>query len=107
MTTGSAFAKPVPLFAALDDAALSEIKAAARTRAVEAGSSFFREGDRAEAFYVLDRGSVKLTQVTPEGASIRNPAFDVTPARYITAIVTERGVLRPPFDVALAAAAAS
>jgi CRP-like cAMP-binding protein len=70
VTTGSAFAKPVPLFAALDESALSEIKAAARTRAVEAGSSFFREGDRAEAFYVLDRGSVKLTQVTPEGHQV-------------------------------------
>jgi CRP-like cAMP-binding protein len=70
VTTGSAFAKPVPLFAALDDAALSEIKAAARTRTVEAGSSFFREGDRAEAFYVLDRGSVKLTQLTPEGHQV-------------------------------------
>jgi methylthioribose-1-phosphate isomerase len=45
------------------------------------------------------------TRVTPDGATVRNPAFDVTPARYITAIVTERGVLRPPFDVALAGAA--
>lgn len=42
------------------------------------------------------------TQVTPEGASVRNPAFDVTPARYITAIVTERGILRPPYPVSLA-----
>lgn len=42
------------------------------------------------------------TQVTPDGAAVRNPAFDVTPARYITAIVTERGVLRPPFVESLA-----
>jgi methylthioribose-1-phosphate isomerase len=42
------------------------------------------------------------TQVTPDGAAVRNPAFDVTPARYITAIVTERGVLRPPFLESLA-----
>ncbi|RQW77031.1 MAG: S-methyl-5-thioribose-1-phosphate isomerase [Geobacter sp.] len=30
--------------------------------------------------------------VAPEGAQVRNPAFDVTPARYITAIITEHGV---------------
>jgi methylthioribose-1-phosphate isomerase len=36
-------------------------------------------------------------QVTPDGVHIENPAFDVTPARYITAIITERGVLRAPF----------
>ena len=36
-------------------------------------------------------------QVTPHGVQIENPAFDVTPAKYITAIVTEHGVLRAPF----------
>jgi methylthioribose-1-phosphate isomerase len=39
--------------------------------------------------------------VAAEGAAVRNPAFDVTPARYIAAIVTERGVVRPPFDQGL------
>ena len=43
------------------------------------------------------------TQLVPAGAKVRNPAFDVTPAKYITAIITERGVVRPPFDVSLAA----
>ncbi|MBL8137455.1 MAG: S-methyl-5-thioribose-1-phosphate isomerase [Acidobacteria bacterium] len=42
------------------------------------------------------------TQVTPDGASVRNPSFDVTPHRYITAIITERGILRPPYVEALA-----
>ncbi|MDI6807991.1 MAG: S-methyl-5-thioribose-1-phosphate isomerase [Candidatus Eisenbacteria bacterium] len=37
-------------------------------------------------------------RVTPRGVKTRNPAFDVTPSRYITAIVTEHGVLRPPFS---------
>ncbi len=37
--------------------------------------------------------------VAPAGASARNPAFDVTPHRLITAIVTDRGIIRPPFDV--------
>jgi methylthioribose-1-phosphate isomerase len=41
--------------------------------------------------------------ITPAGAKVRNPAFDVTPARYITAIVTEKGVARPPYDKSLAA----
>ena len=41
------------------------------------------------------------TRVAPEAAKVRNPAFDVTPARYITAIISERGVVRPPFDSAL------
>lgn len=35
--------------------------------------------------------------VVPEGITARNPAFDVTPNRYLTAIVTENGVVRPPF----------
>jgi len=34
---------------------------------------------------------------------VRNPAFDVTPARYVTAIVTEAGIARPPYDASLAA----
>jgi methylthioribose-1-phosphate isomerase len=36
-------------------------------------------------------------QMTPDGVAIENPAFDVTPVKYITAIITERGVLRAPF----------
>ena len=46
-------------------------------------------------------------QVAPRGARARHPAFDVTPAANITAIVTEAGVLRPPFGPALAAACAA
>jgi methylthioribose-1-phosphate isomerase len=36
-------------------------------------------------------------QMTPDGVSIENPAFDVTPAKYVTAIITERGILRAPY----------
>ena len=46
-------------------------------------------------------------QVTPNGVRIENPAFDVTPARYITAIVTERGVLRSPYPESIRAMAGS
>ena len=45
-------------------------------------------------------------QMTPDGAGIENPAFDVTPAKYITAIITERGVLRAPFTGSIHAMAA-
>jgi methylthioribose-1-phosphate isomerase len=37
------------------------------------------------------------TRVAPEGIHVRHPAFDVTPARLIGGIITERGVLRPPY----------
>jgi len=39
--------------------------------------------------------------VAPLGMRVRNPAFDVTPSRNITAIITERGVARPPFRESL------
>jgi methylthioribose-1-phosphate isomerase len=45
-------------------------------------------------------------RLAPAGAAALNPAFDVTPADLITAIVTEAGVLRPPFGPAIAGAAA-
>jgi len=32
---------------------------------------------------------------------VRNPAFDITPARYVTAIITERGIARPPYEESL------
>jgi methylthioribose-1-phosphate isomerase len=37
-------------------------------------------------------------QMTPHGVAVENPAFDVTPAKYITAIITERGVLRASYE---------
>jgi methylthioribose-1-phosphate isomerase len=43
-------------------------------------------------------------RVAPEGIGVANPAFDVTPHRYIAAIITERGILRPPYGPALAEA---
>jgi methylthioribose-1-phosphate isomerase len=41
-------------------------------------------------------------RVAPEGIRVRNPAFDVTPHRYVSAIVCERGVARPPYLESLA-----
>jgi len=45
--------------------------------------------------------------IGPAGVSARYAAFDVTPARYITAIVTDQGICRPPYLESLAAAVAS
>jgi len=39
--------------------------------------------------------------IAPEGTHAANPAFDVSPHRYVTGIVTEKGVAYPPFDVNL------
>ena len=39
----------------------------------------------------------KDLQIAPTGVKVRNPAFDVTPAKYIAGIITEKGVIRPPF----------
>ncbi|HUA98300.1 MAG TPA: S-methyl-5-thioribose-1-phosphate isomerase [Terracidiphilus sp.] len=55
---------------------------------------------------IEERPSVEVThhggkQLTPNGVGIANPAFDVTPAKYVTAIITERGVLRAPYSESL------
>jgi methylthioribose-1-phosphate isomerase len=47
---------------------------------------------------------VKGERATPHGISARNPAFDVTPHKYLTAIITENGIVRPPFVKNLARA---
>ena len=47
------------------------------------------------------------TQVAPPGTAAENPAFDVTPSRYVSAIVTERGVARAPYEESLRKLAAT
>jgi methylthioribose-1-phosphate isomerase len=42
------------------------------------------------------------THLAPEGVQVYNPAFDVTPAALIAAIITERGLARPPYEESLA-----
>ncbi len=51
---------------------------------------------------IEERASKEVTQmqgvtIAPEGINVANPAFDVTPHRYVSAIITERGVARAPF----------
>ena len=45
---------------------------------------------------------VRHTPITAPDVKVFNPSFDVTPADHIAAIVTEKGILRPPFGPALA-----
>lgn len=44
---------------------------------------------------------VGATRIAPEGIKVENPAFDVTPNAFIAAIITERGVAKPPFTESL------
>jgi methylthioribose-1-phosphate isomerase len=44
-------------------------------------------------------------RMAPAGVAVRNPAFDVTPSRYVTAIVCEKGVARAPYRESLRALA--
>ena len=44
---------------------------------------------------------IQQSAIAPEGVQVANPAFDVTPNRYVTAIITERGVARAPYEQSL------
>ncbi len=55
-----------------------------------------------DAIPIEERASEEVTtlggvRIAPEGVRAANPAFDVTPARYVAAIVTEAGIARPPY----------
>jgi methylthioribose-1-phosphate isomerase len=55
---------------------------------------------------IEQRAAMEVTHVfgvpvAPEGTAVQNPAFDVTPNRYVTAIITERGVARAPYEQSL------
>jgi methylthioribose-1-phosphate isomerase len=59
-----------------------------------------------EKIPIEQRSALEVThhagkQMTPDGVMIENPAFDVTPAEYVTAIITERGVARAPYSESL------
>jgi methylthioribose-1-phosphate isomerase len=59
-----------------------------------------------DAIPIEQRASAEVThvfgkQVAPTGTEVQNPAFDVTPARYVSAIITEKGVARAPYEASL------
>ena len=52
---------------------------------------------------IEERNAVEVThikgvQIAPDGVRVANPSFDVTPGRYIAGIITERGVIRSPYE---------
>ena len=56
---------------------------------------------------IEQRASSEMThlagkQIAPDAVRVENPAFDVTPSKYVTAIITERGVARAPYQESLA-----
>jgi methylthioribose-1-phosphate isomerase len=55
---------------------------------------------------IEQRNSQEITEfgrkrIAPQGVKVYNPAFDITPARYVTGIITEKGILRPPYKETL------
>jgi methylthioribose-1-phosphate isomerase len=61
---------------------------------------------------IEERSAAEVTQIAgidiaPAGVAVRHPAFDVTPARLITAIITDRGIVRAPYESGIAALAAT
>lgn len=44
---------------------------------------------------------INNSKIVPDGVKVGNPAFDVTPAKYITAIITDRGIAYPPYHQSL------
>ncbi|HET9316031.1 MAG TPA: S-methyl-5-thioribose-1-phosphate isomerase [Vicinamibacteria bacterium] len=70
-------------------------------------STFDLETPTGEGIPIEERPPHEVThhggqRLAPEGVGVRNPAFDVTPHRYVTAIVCERGIARPPYSESLA-----
>ena len=39
--------------------------------------------------------------MVPDGVDVENPAFDVTPAKYVAAIITEKGIAQAPYEESL------
>jgi len=59
-----------------------------------------------EQIPIEERAAKEVTHIqgvhmAPDGIKVANPAFDVTPNRYVTAIITEKGVARAPFTESL------
>ncbi|MNV99194.1 Methylthioribose-1-phosphate isomerase [compost metagenome] len=55
---------------------------------------------------IEERSAEEITEgfgkrTAPQGVKVFNPAFDVTPNEYVTAIITEKGIVQAPYDVNL------
>jgi methylthioribose-1-phosphate isomerase len=72
---------------------------------VAAPRSTFDTGSSEEGVTIEERGREEMTRcgersLVPDGARVENPAFDATPLSLVSAIITEDGVLRPPYRFA-------
>ena len=68
--------------------------------------TFDHDLDNGDLIPIEERGPEEVVsfggqQVGPAHVSAYNPAFDVTPWRYISALITEKGVLRPPYKTSI------
>ena len=68
--------------------------------------------DNGDQIEIEQRSQTEVTEfrgvrVAPEGVEALNPGFEVTPARYVSAIITEAGVARPPYNESLGLAVKS
>lgn len=58
-----------------------------------------RSEEEVEWIEGLDQNNVYgRVRITPQGSPARNPSFDITPARYVTAFITDRGIVQPPYE---------
>ncbi len=58
---------------------------------------------RGDEIPVEERGAEEIcriggTRIGPRGVAVLNPAFDITPARCVSAVITEKGIIRPPYS---------
>jgi len=71
---------------------------------VAAPSSTFDLEKKFDEVIIEERDSrevkyVGVTQIVPEKVPVYNPAFDMTPPELVTAIITEKGIIKPPYDI--------
>jgi methylthioribose-1-phosphate isomerase len=65
-------------------------------------TTFDRDMENGSMIPIEERPESEVTfingkRIAPEGVIVRNPAFDITPAEYITAIITDQGIFKPPY----------
>jgi methylthioribose-1-phosphate isomerase len=60
---------------------------------MEDGSKILVEERKSEEFTIYCKKNL-----IPKNVKILNPSFDITPAKYVTGFITEKGILKPPFE---------
>jgi len=88
----AAYENGIPFYVAAPLATIDPECASGETIPIE-----MRNGDEVACMFGADirTGEMRTIRIAPEASNIYNPAFDVTPARFITAIITETGIFKP------------